>query len=126
MESRCKSPRAALAVETQQIKDRIAIATADFAAKTRMRELPFEATSPPGSLSEKPGFIVIAIVTWLAPVSGSPGTGIAIATADFAAKTRMRELPFKATSPPGSLSEKPGFIVIAIVTWLAPVSGSPD
>ncbi len=32
------------------------------------------------------------------------------------------EIPFKATSPPGSLSEKPGFIVIVTVTWLAPVS----
>lgn len=32
------------------------------------------------------------------------------------------ETPLKATEPPGSLSEKPGFIVIVTVTWLAPVS----
>ena len=32
------------------------------------------------------------------------------------------ETPLKATSPPGSFSEKPEFIVIVTVTWLAPVS----
>src|SRR5678816_2728596 len=102
-------------------------------------EIPFKATSPPGSLSENPGFIVIAIVTWLAPVSLMATVPTdpeiprlfevrsklmesalavetqqikdrtAIATADFAAKTRMKVLLCKSprAPPDGSARERP-------------------
>src|SRR6476646_4659793 len=88
-------------------------------------EIPFTATSPPGSLSDKPEFIVSAIVTWFVPVSLMATVPTdpeiprlfevrsklmesalavetqqikdrtAIATVDFAAKARMRELRCK-------------------------------